>query len=463
MAAFGHDPAQWYGGSLADIYADDPAELATLQLGALAARLTSLRDHLPALGQMADMAGISTIDRLGDVVPLLFDHAVYKSYPAALLTRGRFDAMTRWLARLTTVDLGGVDLGGCTTIDDWIIRLEQQTELTLCHSSGTTGTMSFLPWTQQEYARAGAQLPVLYLAEGTTGEAVDVIYPFYRSGAGSQMRWNEQYLSQFCKGDEARFHALYPGRASADLLSLAGRLQNARTLGQTPPPIPGALQTRFADFLRARANGAAETDRFLAATIESLRGKRVFMAAPWTYLHPLAVAGLQRGERAVFDPGSIILTGGGAKGMKPPDGWEEQVCAFAGVDRLSKGYAMSELSAIFPMCALGHYHVPPWIIPFVLDPRTGKPLTGPAETGQAAFFDLLPDTRWGGFTTGDKITLYRGQDCGCGKRGAYLDAAIDRLGAGDGGDDKITCAATVAAYEDIADTGAPIWESGHAH
>ena len=45
-----------------------------------------------------------------DAARLLFPHTVYKSYPPALLEKNRFDRMTQWLGRLTTVDLSGDDV-----------------------------------------------------------------------------------------------------------------------------------------------------------------------------------------------------------------------------------------------------------------------------------------------------------------------------------------------------------------
>ncbi len=55
--------------------------------------------------------------------------------------------MTKWLDKLTSYDLSGVDISGCNGIDDWIDRLDEQTPLEVITSSGTTGTISILPKT----------------------------------------------------------------------------------------------------------------------------------------------------------------------------------------------------------------------------------------------------------------------------------------------------------------------------
>jgi hypothetical protein len=71
-------------------------------------------------------------------VPLLFSHTAFKSYPAALVDKKRFDLMTKWLDKLTSYNLSDVDTAGCTGIDDWIERLDAQTPLEVITSSGTS-------------------------------------------------------------------------------------------------------------------------------------------------------------------------------------------------------------------------------------------------------------------------------------------------------------------------------------
>ncbi len=80
------------------------------------------------LTRLADFMGIMQIDRFEDVVPLLFDHTTYKSYPASLLDNGRFDQLTRWLGKLTTLDLSAVDVSDCDSIDSWLDALKEQTD-----------------------------------------------------------------------------------------------------------------------------------------------------------------------------------------------------------------------------------------------------------------------------------------------------------------------------------------------
>lgn len=79
------------------------------------------------LGKLAREQGITSGDDFDEALPLFFEHYVYKSYPPSLLWSGRFDTLIRFLGRLTTHDLSGVDTAGCTSIDAWLDALDEQT------------------------------------------------------------------------------------------------------------------------------------------------------------------------------------------------------------------------------------------------------------------------------------------------------------------------------------------------
>lgn len=58
------------------------------------------------------------------------------------------------------------------------------------------------------------------------------------------------------------------------------------------------------------------------------------------------------------------------------------------------------------LCRHGKYHVPPTLIPYVLDEENDRPLPRIGrQTGRFAFFDLLPETSWGGYITSDHVTI----------------------------------------------------------
>ncbi len=114
---------------------------------------------------------------------------------------------------------------------------------------------------------------------------------------------------------------------------------------------------------------------------------------------------------------------------------------------------MRALLASAPRCEHGHFHFPPAIVPYVLDPVTGAPLPRAGrQTGRLAVMDLLPDSYWGGIVTGDEVTMAGfDEPCACGRRGPYLESAIRRFSEAQGGDDKINCAGAPEAHDNAMD------------
>ena len=110
--------------------------------------------------------------------------------------------------------------------------MDQETELVLSHSSGTSGTMSFLPRSRNEWNK---QTRVLASAvrEASDGKSDEIfcVYPYFRSGASAHLRMND-FTVRHIVGDEAHFLAAYPERMSSDVLYLAARIRAARAKGE---------------------------------------------------------------------------------------------------------------------------------------------------------------------------------------------------------------------------------------
>jgi hypothetical protein len=108
---------------------------------------------------------------------------------------------------------------------------------------------------------------------------------------------------------------------------------------------------------------------------------------------------------------------------------------------------MQELHSGMPRCrAGGRYHLPPWVVPLILNKEGDEllPITAGEYEGRAAFFDLSIDGRWGGVISGDKVSIDF-SPCACGNKGPSIRDTIVRY-ADLEGDDKIGCAGTVDAY-----------------
>ena len=112
------DPINFFGQSYTQMHSIDRRELEALQRQAMTIRFQQHRSSIEMLRKLADRLGITALDEFDDVVPLFFSHTAFKSYPAALVDKKRFDLMTKWLDKLTSYDLSGVDTAGCAGIED---------------------------------------------------------------------------------------------------------------------------------------------------------------------------------------------------------------------------------------------------------------------------------------------------------------------------------------------------------
>lgn len=429
-----------------------------LHLGAAKTRFEALVERIPLVGRLAGEQRISKLRTLEDLGLLLVPHSASKSYPLSFIENARFDRMTQWLQGFTAQDLSGVAASACETIDDWILALDAQTTLRLVHSTGTSGKLSFLPRdeaTSRQYAPGyvrqfdpfGDEPPRL---DGPP-ERTPILYLQYRHGAYGQQRMLDVVQAELFGGDASMIVPINPGRASADALSLGGRIRAAEARGELDRVgLAKSLLARRDAFLAEQAAAETHFERFLDVIGERLRGSRVSMMGHIPQLHRLAVAGLKRGYQGLFAPGSFVAGGGGLKGVALPEDWRETIARFLGPIRPTPGYGMSELIGVVRPCPQDKFHLPPWLIPFLLDPASGAqyPRSG-VQKGRFAAFDLNAGSYWGGFIAGDEVTLSWGDTtpCPCGRIGPYVTSEIRRYSEAEGGDDKITCAGAPQAYD----------------
>lgn len=451
---FVDDPADYFDHDYNQMFALSRKQLEALQLAGLQLRFAQLRDKIPMLRKLADAQSIDALERLSDVVPLLFEHTMYKSYPPSLLEKSKFGEINKFLSKLTTADLAKVDVSDCTSIDEWMQKMDAETDLMIMHSSGTSGTMSFLPVSKNEWDKFGKALRVTFqqkLGEPPLqDEETYAIYPYFRHGGAGHVRMCEIYVNHIC-GSEERLYTAFPGRMSSDLLYMGAKIRAAQAKGDMSKlKISPELLARRGELEAIQRDMPDQLMTFFEEVAEELKGKRVFFWGAQNLLYNVTKLGHEKGISSVFAPNSVVGTGGDVKdGMTMPDDWREQVCDFFGIDEIRMCYGMSEVLGLHNKCEHGHYHFVPWVIPYVLDPDTSELLPREGrQSGRAAFFDLGAESRWGGFITGDEYTIAWDEDCPCGAKGAFALDGIQRLSAKRGGDDKISCAATEGAHKD---------------
>ncbi len=425
-----------------------------IQLSALKMRFEQLKDSVAALSKLAKREGVTQVERFEDVMPLLFDHRVYKSYPISIIEKRNIGKLNSWLDRLTTHDLSKVDLSGVNTVEGWLDRLDESGML-VGHSTGTTGKLSFVPRSRTElpaWTKSYNETSRAATGVDPTKDFVESFFPGYRGGHHMMLKMLSLFNIPAAGGPE-HYHTLYQGHIPADLSSLAGRMQAAEDRGELDQMglDPALFEARDKLIAQAR-NREHDLESWFFKLFEEYRGKRVKLGGTAGDLIRIARSGMEKGLKPEFGPGSFVMSGGGLKGMKdPPEDWEGFVKDYFGFDTIGMMYGMSEWMGGFARCSAGHYHILPHTIPFLFDadmnvlPREGK------QTGRFGFVDLMAQSYWGGFISGDQLTIGWEEDCPCGWTGPYIGTEIKRFAEMEGGDDKITCAGTAKAYNDFMD------------
>jgi hypothetical protein len=448
------NPAAWTYRSWDDLMSIPREEREKLQLEAVRINFRRLRNRIPALKKLADRQGVETIDRIEDVLPVCFDHRVLKNYPIQIIENRDFAKLTTWLDKLTAHDLTRIDLAGLTTIEEWLGRLEAFGML-VTYSSGTTGKLSFVP---RSYDELGPwKFHFFNVNQAASGvnpwtTRLPTFFPGYRGGYQTMLKMMSLFNVEMAGGPE-NYYTLYDTHIPADLMALSGRLQSAEDKGEVASlGLDPALLEQRRQMLAQGRQREGDLEAWFGTLIRQFRGQRVKIGGTFSDMYRVARAGLDKGMTCEFAPGSILMGGGGMKGYKDaPDDWEDQVKAFFGIDRLGNQYGFSECIGNAPLCEAGYFHFPPYSVPLLMGPDgEALPREG-VQTGRLVLVDPVPASYWGGFTSGDEVTIHWEDDCDCGWKSPRIAKTIRRFAETEGGDDKITCAGSQAAYNEFMD------------
>src|ERR1700748_2766687 len=121
----------------------DYAELLPPQLAGINERFQDRVGRIKLLQNRAETGGIAEVRQMADVVPLLFAHTAYKSYPEGWLSEQKWDRLGKWLDTVSTNRVKPMDTSGVKGLDDWLKQLEGQGHYVSC-SSGTTGKCAMM-------------------------------------------------------------------------------------------------------------------------------------------------------------------------------------------------------------------------------------------------------------------------------------------------------------------------------
>jgi len=446
MGCFADDPAAYFQNRSTVAHHLPLAEQEALQLEALQQRFAALRDAIPPLKALADAARIAEINRIDDVAPLLFPHSFYKSFPQQLIHTGRFDALGEWLGRLSVNNLDVLAGRSFDSIDGWLDAVDAETGLEITHSSGTAGALSLYPRSKQETA---LQRAIFRMSLADWLDPVDafkekpdfaVIWPSYASGRSAILQ-GARFLREVVAATPALFYPLIPTPMSSDWQIYVLQVDTARQRNAPPPQANEYVQQKIDEAAEIHRS-YQDRIRFLLETVRyGLSSTRTVMAGGPLNLFRLCGEGLALGMEPGLAPGSIVRSFGGLKGFPEPENMEATIKRFAGVDGIRSGYGMTEVSSPFNSCDQGHFHIPPWVVPMLLDPASGTLLPrGGRQKGRIALMDLFPQSYWGGVVSADIVEL-SWETCACGRTSPHVMPDITRIAAR-GGDEHGIGAAT---------------------
>ncbi len=422
------------------------ADLRERQVAAMNERFQDRKAKIKLLHHRAHEADISEITSIETMVPMLFPHTAYKSYPESFLTQEKWDRLSKWLGTVSPYPIAALDMARINGIDDWIDQLQAAGNYISC-SSGTTGKSAMLVASDadMEWSRVDTVEVFAWGAGVEPNQDRKLIGCAPVATVPKNVMISEAQYAAFANPNWPRWVYPVPPITVGSLTKMVV-LRKKMADGT-------ALPQEIADFESMSTDRQAILDKAIELTADEIithRDKKLMVAGLWSGLYAVAKIVRDKGfSGADFDPENCIYVGGGLKRAQLPDDYQQFVHETFNIpaERTFQNYSMQELNSGMPKCrAGGRYHVPPWIVPFLLNEEGDALLPmGQGEVeGRAAFFDLSLDGRWGGVITGDKISIDFGP-CECGNKGPSVKDTIMRY-ADIKGDDKIGCAGTIDAY-----------------
>lgn len=425
-----------------DLFEMPQEELLPAQLLAAQDLYDERRGQIRILEQRGNDEGVRRLEKVSDIVPLLFSHTTYKSYPESYIRKGKWDQLTRWFQTLSALPVEA-DMTGVENVDQWVDRMWDSGHY-LYATSGTTGKCSFLDNSAADRA---------FVEHG-----INQYWGWPNPYSGTPRRRHYQFFMG--EGPQAPMHWFKALRDSH------GQSNAQFVLGQEPVRV--SQLNRIGGMRKAMSDGTASPEDILAFQAEmkdreaKIRARLVEMTGDMiAHRHePLYVNGWQsmadvldllRAEGvAEGDFSDVQFFGRARKALKSGNvtqaDMEVNAMRYFNQPSCFGVYGMTELSLPMPECEAGNYHRLPWIMILVLD-QNGNALVEPTDGvahGRGAFLDLSREARWGGVITSDKIQVDYTSRCTCGRPGPVVLDTISRIG--DSGEDKVDCAGTFDSY-----------------
>jgi hypothetical protein len=423
----------------------DPAEIRERQLAAIDERFKDRVEKIKLLQNRAETGGVREVRGMADVVPLLFAHTAYKSYPESWLMDQKWERMGKWLDTVSTNRVTPIEAAGVQGLDDWLVKLEGQGHYVSC-SSGTTGKCAMMNATTADLDFSGHSLLQALVWQGLAPNHDRKMISLGQVAASPRNRATGRPMAEAVSlPGEPPFAPDVPPITIGGIVDMVV-LRKKMAEGTAKPAEIAHYEAQAAEREKAVESAVEQAAEALIAN----REQKLHIMGLFVPFYKVAERVRARGFSAKdFHPENSCFISGGLKRVQLPDDYKDFVFGTFNLTghRICQTYGMQELNTNAPKCRCGRYHMAPWVMLLPLD-ESGERLVEPPASGEfearAAFFDLSLDGRWGGVISGDKIRVSYDR-CACGARSPSVGEDIQRYADLASGD-KIACAGTIDAY-----------------
>jgi len=344
-------------------------------------------------------------------IPLLPD-TFFKDYPEG-------KGFLNWLKAIFTGSIPRVDFKADTPSHDEVIGEFNKKGVNIMFTSGTSGRFSFIPrdtrsWNRVRYS---AMKSVIELMVYDPDDSAILLIPDPRQ---TNLTIASLFGIAYDLYNPANIHVALDMKITTQFL----RMQRDETIG-IREKIKAKAMSKISPIVQKKS------DSKMINLLEQAEkeGKKLNIGGPPFWLDRI-ITRMKNEGRSVNLEASQVLTGGGWKADEdkrtPEEIFRKKVEKVLNIpqNHFHDVYAMSECSSVFLSCEEHYKHIPPVIIPFVLDEELNP--VGYDEFGRFAFIDPLADSYPGFIITGDRVKLL--EHCpGCDREGPVLDVEVTRL------------------------------------
>jgi hypothetical protein len=344
-------------------------------------------------------------------IPLVPD-TFFKDYPED-------KGFLNWLKTIFTGSIPNVDFKTNSPSHDEIIEKFNKKGINIMFTSGTSGRFSFIPrdtlsWNRVKYS---AMKSVIELMDYDQDDTAVLLIPDPR-------QTNLTIASLFGIAYDLYYPKNIHFALDIKITTQFLRMQRDEAIGLREK-IKAKAMSKISPIIQRKS------DSKIINILEQMEkeGKKINFGGPPFWFDRIIERMKQEGK--TFNLGtSQVLTGGGWKADEakrtPEEIFRKKVEDTLGVpqNHFHDVYAMSECSSVFLSCEKHYKHIPPVIIPFVLDDELNS--IGYNKPGRFAFIDPLPVSYPGFIITGDQVKLL--EHCPeCNRDGPVLDVEVTRL------------------------------------